>query len=158
MTALPWIIVAILLVVCVLLCIRSHESDVELEMWRKNAREQQQSASVARVAEFDAIELAKTNGVPRSPQWPKVRRDFIAAHPNCEGCGTTDNLEAHHRKPFHLDKSKELDPANLITLCEKSGHDCHFRLGHEFDWKAFNTFVQHDAEESIGRVKARRYT
>lgn len=44
-------------------------------------------------------------------------------------------------KPFHLFPELELDDSNLITLCEKSGHDCHFIFGHFHDWTLYNPNV-----------------
>jgi 5-methylcytosine-specific restriction enzyme A len=102
------------------------------------------------------VEFEKTCGKPRSGEWPRVRKEFLADHPTCESCGTKDNLEAHHKRPFHLDRSKELDKANLICLCEKSGHDCHFVFGHAHNWSAFVPTVVDDAAEHLMRVQTRR--
>jgi hypothetical protein len=68
----------------------------------------------------------------RSPFWRQVRNDFVNAHPACEICGSTKDLEVHHIKPFHLRPDLELDPSNIITLCKskKWGLDCHFTFGH----------------------------
>jgi 5-methylcytosine-specific restriction enzyme A len=47
-------------------------------------------------------------------------------------------------RPFHVHPELELDDANLITLCEKPGHDCHFVFGHFHDWKRWNPDVVAD--------------
>lgn len=73
--------------------------------------------------------------------------------PICAACGEADGLEVHHRKPVHLFPELELEPSNLITLCEKRG--CHFRIGHSFDWRAYNPSVQEDAETQWRRIAER---
>jgi hypothetical protein len=67
--------------------------------------------------------------LPRSPKWPRVRTEFLRGK-RCECCGRTDNLTAHHIKPFHLFPELELDPPNLIALCEGGPWNCHFLCGH----------------------------
>lgn len=103
------------------------------------------------------MEVAQALAEGRSGRWPAVRREFLAEHTQCEACGGTENLEAHHRKPFHLHPALELEPRNLIAICEKSGHDCHFHFGHNLDWKAFNPYVEEDAKAFRERVEKRKY-
>lgn len=92
----------------------------------------------------------------RSPRWPTVRRKFLEGK-TCAGCGGSEKLEAHHKLPFHLRRDLELNPNNLICLCEKPGHDCHFRFGHSLDWKAYNPDVVEDAALALWRVRLRKY-
>ena len=83
----------------------------------------------------------------RSPEWPRVRAEHLKSHPTCEVCGSTDKIEVHHIQPFHLHPERELDPTNLITLCE-SGHEganCHLHYGHLGNFKSFNVSVVEDA-------------
>jgi 5-methylcytosine-specific restriction endonuclease McrA len=47
-------------------------------------------------------------------------------------------VQVHHKKPFHLHPELELDPANLVTLCMTSSNECHLRIGHSGDFKAYN--------------------
>ena len=68
------------------------------------------------------FELVKSN--PRSSKWKAVRNNFIKTHGWCAVCGKTENLVVHHKEPFHLFPEKELDPTNLVTLCEK----CHDKM------------------------------
>ena len=93
----------------------------------------------------------------RSPHWPTVRKHFLESHGQCAFCGRKDKMEVHHMKPFHLDKSLELDPNNLITLCENGGDGCHFTFGHLFDWKAYNPEVQAMSVHWQDRIKNRKY-
>ena len=67
----------------------------------------------------------------------------------------------HHIHPFHLHPEMELEPWNLITLCEKRGHDCHFVFGHFHNWRAFNPIVKqyaywyaHDSKKARERLVA----
>lgn len=61
----------------------------------------------------------------------------------------------HHILPYHLYPDLELDLDNLITLCEKPGHDCHFTFGHLHDWYSFNRLVRADAARYLDRQNAR---
>ena len=74
----------------------------------------------------------------RSPEWPRVRTAHLAEQPTCQACAGTEVLVVHHMKAFHLFPELLLDEYNLITLCEKSGHDCHFIFGHLHDWTLYN--------------------
>ena len=73
---------------------------------------------------------------PRSNEWPKVRAAHLETEPNCMVCGCSKNLNVHHIMPFHFDQSKELDPDNLITLCQDPKHECHLTYGH---WRNYRT-------------------
>ena len=90
-----------------------------------------------------AVQLRKPR-LKRSPLWRKTRRDHLKREPVCRACGTDLNLEVHHIKPFHLRPELELDERNLITLCERSGRDCHYVFGHFHDWRKFNPNVRND--------------
>lgn len=83
----------------------------------------------------------------RSPQWPRVRAQHLRMQPICQACGTRDKLQVHHVKPFHVDPALELDPSNLLTLCEKPSHDCHFTWGHFHDWSRWNPNVRSMVDE-----------
>lgn len=82
----------------------------------------------------------------RSNHWPSVRKAHLKLQPACQMCGTMDELEVHHIRPFHLHPELELEQSNLITLCEKRGHDCHFVAGHFHNWRAFNPNVIADVQ------------
>ena len=94
-------------------------------------------------------------GAARSGRWPALERDWLRVHPRCAACGADDNISVHHKKPFHLHPDLELDPGNLITLCEK--HCCHLMIGHAGDWHAFNPRVETDAAVMLKRVETRKY-
>ena len=80
----------------------------------------------------------------RSPHWPTVEHAFRKDHPVCAACGSSENLNVHHMKPFHLFPQLELEPTNLITLCMDPKMECHIKLGHGGNFKAYNPNVQED--------------
>lgn len=84
------------------------------------------------------------HGKARSSHWPTVEHAHLKAHPTCEVCSGTVNLNVHHRKPFHLFPELELEPTNLITLCMDVDKDCHIKLGHGGNFKAYNPNVDED--------------
>jgi len=84
----------------------------------------------------------------RSSHWHSVRETFIKTHNTCAACGNTTKLQVHHKQPFHLHPDLELDPSNLITLCE-STTKCHLEIGHLGNWKSFNPDVVEDAAKSL---------
>ena len=96
-------------------------------------------------------------GQPRSPDWDRCRRGWLVAHPFCAACGARVTLQVHHLIPFHLNKALELDPRNLLTLCEIPNRHCHWRIGHAFDWTAYNPHAVEDAALGLKRIQARVY-
>lgn len=59
--------------------------------------------------------------------------------------------------PVHWDASRELDPTNFITLCEKPSHNCHLIIGHLMDWMSRNTEVIPDAARYLAEKTSRPY-
>ncbi|NBP15368.1 HNH endonuclease [bacterium] len=90
----------------------------------------------------------------RSSSWNKVRNDYIKNNPKCAACGKIKNLEVHHIIPYKIDKTKELDIDNLITLCRDH---CHFVFGHFMDWKSYNPEVKEDASRYLAKIKQKSY-
>lgn len=89
--------------------------------------------------------MRKPGDNKRSSSWPKVRKAFLAGKA-CAVCGGKKKLEAHHMMPFHLDPARELDPSNLIALCEGSKEvNCHLFVGHLGNFKGLNPDVTVDA-------------
>lgn len=83
----------------------------------------------------------------RSSAWPRVRDEHLKREPRCSVCGSTKKLEVHHVRPFFLAPELELDPTNLITLCESGrfGINCHLAIGHRGSFKKANPQVHEDA-------------
>lgn len=82
----------------------------------------------------------------RSSKWKYVRSEHIKNYPECAACGRKTGLDVHHIKPYHINPELELDPNNLITLCDKY---CHFVFGHLMDWKSWNENVREDCDEFL---------
>jgi 5-methylcytosine-specific restriction enzyme A len=103
----------------------------------------------------DALSGKATLTEKRSPKWDKVRTDFLKTHPYCSCCGGETKLEVHHIKPFNVHPELELDPKNLITLCEASsgGVTCHLFFGHLGDYKSWNEAVVKDATSWNKKLK-----
>lgn len=90
----------------------------------------------------------------RSPEWPAVRKEHIKKQPCCMACGSCKKPEVHHIIPVHLDPSKELDPDNLITLCDKY---CHFVFGHFMNYKSWNVNIVEDSRRYLESKSNRPY-
>lgn len=101
-----------------------------------------------------SVENAKTGGESRSPQWPTVRRKFLEGKV-CAACGGTEQLEAHHLVPFSVDRNRELNPENLLALCEHPARLCHFRVGHRYRWASYSRHATEDAELDRKRLEER---
>lgn len=93
-------------------------------------------------------------GAKRSSEWPTVRKHYLATHPTCEACAGNKHMQVHHCEPFHLDPQLELDPKNLIALC-MGPNECHIRLGHGDDFKAFNPKIRDMAVQSLNHPAMR---
>lgn len=96
---------------------------------------------------IDAAKGKHPLGTARSGHWTAVRKQHLSESPTCAVCGGSSKLEVHHVRPFHLHPELELDPANLVTLCEanKGGVNCHLLFGHLGNFKSFNVDVHTDA-------------
>jgi hypothetical protein len=96
-------------------------------------------------------------GSQRSGHWPTLRKQHLEKNPKCVVCGGNKKLEVHHIKPFHLHPDLELNPDNLITLCESgnNGVNCHLLFGHLGSFKSFNVDVKNDAGEWIDKILKR---
>ncbi len=102
--------------------------------------------------------VAELHGIRRSPKWPGVEKAFLKAKPWCEACGKEKVLnrgvQVHHVIPFHFvillgRPELELDPRNLIGLCETEQglplENHHLLIGHLDDFQTSNPNVRHDA-------------
>ena len=82
-------------------------------------------------------------GAQRSSRWRSVRNEYLRTHKVCAVCGGDNDLDVHHRIPFHKDPSLELEPNNFITLCTPH----HFLVGHLMSWRSWNSEVDRDASD-----------
>lgn len=88
----------------------------------------------------------------RSGKWPTLRKKHLEKQPCCMACGSCKKPEVHHIVPVHLEPARELDPDNLITLCDKH---CHFVFGHFMDYKSWNENIVNDASWYLKNIKDR---
>jgi len=80
----------------------------------------------------------KALGARRSPKWRAFRNKFLAGK-TCAVCGGKTKLEAHHIQPFNLSPERELDPSNVLPLCEgRKTINCHLIVGHGGDYRDYN--------------------
>jgi hypothetical protein len=105
----------------------------------------------------------------RSAEWPSVEKEFLRENGACAICGAKQRLQVHHKVPFHLRPELELQTSNLVTLCMSFSRECHLRIGHGGDFRAFNPSIEDMVEKAKGRAlhfeslevearKCRRYT
>lgn len=106
----------------------------------------------------DAVTGKAPLGATRSSQWPKVRAEHLKKNAACALCNGTKSLEVHHIQPFHLKPELELEPKNLITLCESksNGINCHLAFGHLGNYQSMNPTVIRDCREWNRKIKTRK--
>ena len=94
----------------------------------------------------------RTFGAKRSGEWPRVRREYLKAHPNCEICGKRPLLgrEVHHKVLFNDRPELELNPTNFLTVCRTH----HFEFCHLFNWKRGNDEI----DQWIKKIQSRPQT
>lgn len=85
----------------------------------------------------------------RSPKWNSVRKEHLAMHPYCAACGKNKKVEVHHIEPVHINPSRELDPENLLTLCD---NPCHIVFGHLLNYKYWNKDVVRDCRVYFKKI------
>lgn len=103
----------------------------------------QQSPTAPTPGADTGASIAQRYGVKRSPLWPKVQREYLAANPQCAVCSTNSTIQIHHVMPFHFCHlvyrgDLELDERNFIALCEETGNNHHLLLGHLGDFESYN--------------------
>lgn len=81
----------------------------------------------------------------RSPEWSKMRDAHLKLHPTCVICGSIKKVVPHHILPVHVWPSLELEPGNLISLCEGTAGNHHITFGHLGNWESWNENVVIDA-------------
>ncbi|HEX7737074.1 MAG TPA: HNH endonuclease signature motif containing protein [Ktedonobacteraceae bacterium] len=137
------IIIAVLIVVFLLLGIAGRRVQ---RRRRSGGRTTRRGGGLRARRRDHGLETARKHGKERSPHWFRVAKEHLLRQPACVVCGTRRGLQVHHIKPFHLHPQLELDPNNLITLCELKGRDHHLLIGHLDEWASFNVNVHEDAK------------
>lgn len=94
-------------------------------------------------------------GLRRNPRWDELADEHLRENACCAACGGKKKLQVHHIKPFHLFPELEMEPSNLITLCDANYKHCHFIVGHLCSWHSWNPDVVDDASWLMYRIKNR---
>jgi hypothetical protein len=68
--------------------------------------------------------------------------------PTCQFCGGNRVPEVHHIEDFADHPDLELDPSNLITLCE-GPPECHLRVGHMGNWHTINPSCLQSCKDKV---------
>ena len=92
----------------------------------------------------------------RSGHWAALRKEHLKKEPCCQWCGGTYKLQVHHIRPFHLHPELELDPDNLITLCQVPETDHHLDIGHNGNFvTGYNLNVRRDCDKHEKELRAK---
>jgi hypothetical protein len=99
------------------------------------------------------------DGPQRSSKWATVRKEHLKNNPKCAVCEGTKQLNVHHIQPFHLHPNLELEPSNLITLCENASYGiiCHILIGHLGNYKNINPNSVLDAKTWNTKLKEKHF-
>jgi 5-methylcytosine-specific restriction protein A len=102
----------------------------------------------------DLFDPAVLGGARRSSNWRYARQLHLDVYDFCVSCGGRTKLRVHHILPFHTHPELELDPGNLITLCQrkKYGVNCHLLSGHNGNFRRINDTVAKDAIYLAGKL------
>lgn len=108
---------------------------------------------------IDRVKGKAPKGARRSPKWRDVSAEHLKKFPRCYVCKRTTKLKVHHVVPFHYDRDLELEPGNLLTLCEskKNGCNCHLLVGHGGDYREFNPNVRRDGDYVRSLIHSVKY-
>lgn len=141
--------IALFVVLLILLSIGNHRS----RRRRRGGSNAPRSRASGGIRKRDhGLETARRHGKTRSPHWAHVEKEHLSKEPACMACGYRGKgLQVHHIKPFHLHPHLELEPTNLITLCEVKGRDHHLLLGHLDQWASYNEHVREDVKRHHGK-------
>lgn len=97
--------------------------------------------------DFWEVPIPDLIGAKRNPKWHTLRNKHIEDNPSCICCGKIDQQEVHHISPVSIAPELELEPSNLVTMCER----CHLVIGHLNDWKKYNPSVVQDSALLLSR-------
>jgi 5-methylcytosine-specific restriction protein A len=103
---------------------------------------------------IDAAQGKHPIGAARSSRWPTVRKKHLELHPTCEMCGGSEKLEVHHIRSFVEHPELELEPSNMISLCEANANfNCHRIFGHLNNFQQINPNVVTDTAEWNAKLR-----
>jgi 5-methylcytosine-specific restriction endonuclease McrA len=97
--------------------------------------------------EYEPVDHEQYRGlVGRDGRWRTIRNKLIEESGCCSVCGKKTNLIVHHKTPFHVDPTLELEETNLVVLCENETLNCHLIFGHLGNWHKYNLDIDQDIE------------
>ena len=95
----------------------------------------------------------KPKDAQRSSHWRAMRQAHMLLEPICQWCHGKLMLEVHHIIPFAQDPTRELDPENMITMCELPGLMCHLYQGHKGNWHLWDPRIRKKCQEKWNKEK-----
>jgi len=103
----------------------------------------------------DLVQGKSPAAAKRSGHWSTVRKHHLKKNAECVVCGDKSKLEVHHIKPFHTHPELELEPSNLLTMCESKSYGiiCHLLIGHNGSYKNINPNVVEDSSSWREKLK-----
>ena len=81
----------------------------------------------------------------RSPHWSAFRDAWKKTHPDCQGCGSFENIQVHHVIPFSKAPAEELSKSNVMSMC-MGKNECHLRIAHAGAFAFYNPHVRAHCE------------
>lgn len=96
--------------------------------------------------------VAQEHDIERSPHWSSTVKKFLAVNGHCAVCEKSTLWhgifahQVHHIHAFHYcvllgRPDLELDPRNLIVMCQVPGTHHHLLCGHLGEFRSFNPHV-----------------
>lgn len=78
---------------------------------------------------------------PRDPKFAPAAKLWLVGR-KCIVCGGRKKVQAHHKYPFHLFPSLEMNEQYWRALCEGDPRlNCHLLIGHGGNFSGFNPLV-----------------
>lgn len=91
--------------------------------------------------------------VKRNPRFEREQREWVKGKV-CDWCGRPATT-AHHTKPVGIFPELEMVKELWQPVCNG---ECHLRLSHSGDFRAYNPHAFKDAKKQQRRRKERKYT
>ena len=98
-------------------------------------------AMIGEIVQLGVNPDATPANTPRNPKFGRAAKLWLADK-KCIVCGGKKKLQAHHKYPFHLFPSLEMDERYWRPLCEGDHRlNCHLIAGHAGNFAGVNLLV-----------------